>query len=380
MVSMTTKPADALEIYEGNRDFYVPTYKVYVDGRNTPADVIRDVTQVSYRDNIAEMDSFEITINNYDAETRSYKYSDEGSDHNFDPGKKLELYMGYFGQTELTRMIEGEITQLRPNFPASGAPTLQISGLNILHRFRKKQNTESYLKKTDIDIAKAIAKRLSVDIDAVDSPEGKTVREYVLQDNQYDIIFLMERARKIGYDISVVEGKKRGQSKLRFAPSGTLQQRPYDLKYGKSLIQFQPTLTTKDQVNKVTVKGWDPVKKKPISVTVTRKELTTRSMKSKDEQFLEPAFDREEIITNIPVRNDAEAKTEAKGALERIVKDMITGGGSTVGMPDLRAGTVVYIRGIGERFSGRYFITSTTHTINDSGYMTTFEARREEKA
>ncbi len=147
MMSMTTKPADALEIYEGNRDFYVPTYKVYVDGRNTPADVIRDITQVSYRDNIAEMDSFEITINNYDAETRTYKYSDEGSDHIFDPGKKLELYMGYYGQTELTKMIEGEITQLRPNFPASGAPTLQISGLNILHRFRKKQNTESYLEK-----------------------------------------------------------------------------------------------------------------------------------------------------------------------------------------------------------------------------------------
>lgn len=375
MADMTTKPADALEIYEGNRDFYVPAFRVYLDGRKTPTDVVRDVTQVTYRDSITEMDSFELTINNYDADTRTYKYSDRDGDQNFDPGKKLELHMGYYGQTELTKMIEGEITQLRPNFPASGAPTLQVSGLNVLHRLRKKQNTASYLKKTDIAIAKEIANRLNVDIEAKESPEGQVTNEYVLQDNQYDIIFLMGRARKIGYDITTIEGT----DKLRFAPSTTQQKRPYDLKYGKSLIQFQPTLTTKDQVNKVTVRGWDAAAKKPINVTVTRQQLNVRSMKRKDEQFIESAFDREEIISNIPVRNEPEAKREARAALERIVKDMITGSGSTVGMPDLRAGTVVYIRGIGERFSGRYFITTTTHTINDSGYLTTFEARREEK-
>ncbi|MBK9749020.1 MAG: hypothetical protein IPO91_19895 [Chloroflexi bacterium] len=165
-----TKPADALEIYEGNRDFYVPAFQVFVDGKHTRTDVIRDVTQVSYRDSVTEIDSFELTINNYDADTRTYKYSDRGGDQDFDPGKKLELYMGYYGQSSLTKMIEGEITQLRPNFPASGAPTLQVSGLNLLHRLRKKQNTDAYLKKTDIDIAKQIAARLGVQSEAVEAP------------------------------------------------------------------------------------------------------------------------------------------------------------------------------------------------------------------
>ena len=36
------------------------------------------------------------------------------------------------------------------------------------------------------------------------------------------------------------------------------------------------------------------------------------------------------------------------------------------------------IDGVGTRFSGRYFVTSTTHTIGDSGYTTQFECRREE--
>jgi hypothetical protein len=34
--------------------------------------------------------------------------------------------------------------------------------------------------------------------------------------------------------------------------------------------------------------------------------------------------------------------------------------------------------GMGDRFNGRYFLTSTTHTISDGGYTTTFECRREE--
>jgi hypothetical protein len=37
----------------------------------------------------------------------------------------------------------------------------------------------------------------------------------------------------------------------------------------------------------------------------------------------------------------------------------------------------VVIGGVGARFSGTYFITDTTHSINDGGYVTRFNARRE---
>ena len=52
---------------------------------------------------------------------------------------------------------------------------------------------------------------------------------------------------------------------------------------------------------------------------------------------------------------------------------MVTATGSTVGLPDLRAGSVVEIDGLGDRFSGRYFVTGTTHTIGDGGYTTQFD-------
>src|SRR5262249_17985883 len=96
--------------------------------------------------------------------------------------------------------------------------------------------------------------------------------------------------------------------------------------------------------------------------------------------------DREEVITDKPVRNKQEATDLALATLQRISGDMVTGSGSVVGLPDLRAGGGGFIDGLGAsdlepgkgRFHGRFFLTSPTHTIGSGGYTTQFECRREE--
>jgi phage protein D len=50
--------------------------------------------------------------------------------------------------------------------------------------------------------------------------------------------------------------------------------------------------------------------------------------------------------------------------------------GSTIGLPDLRAGRTVNIRGTGYHFDGRYSVVSSTHTLGENGYRTSFTARR----
>ncbi len=368
---------EPLPIYK-DQDFYVPMFEVKVGERPLERDVVRDITQVSYKDSLQEIDSFEITINNWDAEKRTFKYSDGGV---FDPGKKVELWMGYFGHEKLRLMLTGEITSLRPTFPAGGQPTLSISGLNLLHRLRKKQESHAYEGKTDKKIAEEIAGRLDVKIEPENLEEGEEY-PYILQNNQYDIIFLMERARRIGYDLFVIEQGDNGQSqesKLYFGPSDKVNRTTYELKYGLSLIDFQPNLTTANQVGKVTVFGWDSTKKEPIKETVTRADLTTQGVGSEGgQEVIEQSFQREEIIVDKPIHSKQEAKTLARETLENIAKDMVKGSGSVVGLPDLRAGGVLFISGLGKRFSGRYFVTGTNHSIGDSGYTTKFECRREE--
>lgn len=372
----------AIPIFQG-QDFFVPMFEVKLRGRALEKDVFRDITQVSYKDNIEEVDSFEITINNWDAETCKFKYLDTDL---FDPGKELELWMGYFGKEKLRLMIKGQITSLRPSFPAAGQPTLAISGLNVIHKFRKEQESHAYEKLTDSQIAKEVQKRLGIKIRTDSTAAGKEQPyDYVLQNNKYDIIFLIERARRVGYDLFVEEKGQDGKSEesnLYFGPSDNIRRITYQLEYGKSLIEFKPELTTARQVGEVTVKGWDAAKKKPITQTATRKDIKTKGVGAKGNQdAIEKAFSaRKEIIADRPINSEDEAKKLAVATLENIAKDMVKGNGSTVGLPDLRAGGVVELKGMGDggRFNGRYFVVSTTHSISDGGYTTQFECRREE--
>jgi phage protein D len=367
--------AAAIPIYEG-QDFYVPAFEVKLDGRPAGQEVIRDIVSVSYKDSVQEIDSFEISITNWDAAKRTFKYSDQTL---FDPGKRLELSMGYQGA--LRTMLKGEITSLRPSFPSGGGSTLTISGLNILHKFRTQQESHTYPEMTDSEIAEQVAQRLHVTVGTPKESNEPELR-YVIQDNQYDIVFLIERARRSGYDI-FVEERRSGSSVetvLVYRRSTTIHNAAYRLSYGKSLIEFSPELTTANQVGKVTVRGWDNVRKQPIVKTVTREQLQTRGVGERGGQA---AIDRSveqkaEIIATKPVESEAEADRLAREILEGIAKDMVKGSGSVAGLPDVRAGTVLHIDGLGDRFSGRYFVTATTHAIGDGGYTTQFECRREE--
>jgi phage protein D len=227
-----------------------------------------------------------------------------------------------------------------------------------------------------------VADRLGIDIQTDSAPDEKRF-DYLFQDNQYDIIFLMERARRIGYDLFVDEQGENGQAGqplLRFGRSLQVRQVTYQLTYGRSLIEFKPELTTANQVSEVTVRGWDAVNKKKIEQTAKRSEISIKGVGAAGGQAaIEQSFNqRKEIVATKPIESDAEAKTLALRTLEENAKDMVKGSGSTVGLPDLRAGNVVTIDGLGKRFSGRYFITSSTHAMGDGGYTTQFECRREE--
>src|SRR6516162_9302727 len=108
-----------LDIYVG-QDFYAPAFRLMVRGKQARVQNY-DVLSVTYQDSLTDIDSFDMTVLNWDSEKRAFKYSDADT---FDPGQEVELHLGYYrnGQDELRRMLIGEITTLSPHFPASGGP------------------------------------------------------------------------------------------------------------------------------------------------------------------------------------------------------------------------------------------------------------------
>jgi phage protein D len=402
---MATAPQ---QIYKG-RDLWVPAFDVKIRAKEIPSISSKDIIAVKYTDAIDKIDSFELTVNNWDAGTRDFKYTGSASGKNdgpathlFDPGQEIELSMGYWKPTDpkqrdpnkpdpLRLMLAGIITSMTPSFPATGQPTLKVTGQNVLRALLTKQQTRIYENKSDSQIAKEIGSKgelkigditVDVEIDS-EAQSQEAVHDHVMQDGQYDILFLLQRAHRNGYDVVLKYKSKGGKTtpSLYFGPSSKDARASYQLEWGRSLMQFQPTLTTTHQVSKVTVRYWDGVKKKPVSVTVDRKQLNTKGLRDQATlDRMEQGFhEREDVITDQPFRDKKAATQYAKDRLERIAQDFVTARGSTFGTPDLRAGSVAEITGLGKTFTGRYFVTSTTHNLGVGGYVTEFEARLEEE-
>ncbi len=389
-----------IPVYAEKETFYTPFFEVKLQNNPLPEDVVYDVMQVTYKDNVNEIDTFELMVNNWDAASRKHKYEgavDQSTPYAgiFDPGKRLELWMGYRGNKDNKRkLLDGEITTLEPTFAESGGSTLSVRGQNVLYSLKKKQHSYSWGTENqqgterwrDSDIAQWIGNQpvtdkkpglgMKVRIDA-NARSQEPEETFVFMNNQYDILFLIERARRHGYAVFLEIDPQSGQQQLYFGPSENLRDVTYQLAWGKSLIQIRPTLTTTNQVNSVTVRGWNRRTAKPIEVTVKwgDKGLTI----NRDQQAVALAVQgRQEIIADHPFHSEQEARDFAKRTLLQQLKEMVKISASTVGLPDLRAGRQVEICGLGDRYNGSYFITQTTHTINESGYRTTLEARREQ--
>jgi phage protein D len=393
----------AIPLYEVKETFYVPYFEIQVRGNPMPRNVVRDVIEVHYEDSIEKVDSFTITINNWDADEQRIKYlgmpekPKSGSQAEqlaklFEPGNELALWMGYRENQRL--MMSGLITTVELDFPESKVPTLVIRGLNVLDRFRQKQFTWKWPagadpKKTirDSEIALDLGRppdeksgrpglgiEVRIDKNALDK---EAAEPYVFMNNQYPIVFLMERARRHGYSIFIGEERQGKQIKkyLYFGPSQALRDITYKLEWGKSLVSFKPTLTTTNQVSEVTVCGWDRKAKQKIAETVTVDQIEHLNDDLKE---VAKAAGRKEVITDRPVHTKDAARKLAKDLLTGQLKEIVEGSGVTVGLPDLRAGRSVEIAKIGYRLSGRFFIIETSHLFNEQGYRTTFKARREE--
>lgn len=389
------------------RGFYVPQFELRIEGAGLPKYVLRDVVEVTYKDKIDEIDSCELTINNWDATRRTFKYvgaeelDDKGEprDKNnsaavnwkmFDPcGKKVELFLGYAGQLE--RMIIGNFVTLEPNFPASGPPTLAVRVLNRLHKLRSAKYDYQWHGKKDSEIAE--------DLDQKRDPKRNNVKRFPLsivtnseakkkekpidvigQKNQYDIDFLWQRARVNGY-VVVIRGEETDE-KLYFGPSDDAADATasYQLEWGRSLIDFKPTITTANQYKSVTVRGWDRAAQKPIEEKVDFQDPDLAKLNKDLHHLIEQCDPREEAVEEIAVFTKAEARKKALAIMSEQHKRMVRASGTTVGLPKLRAGSKIVLgKSVGSRLSGTYFVTATTHTFNNNGYTTKFEARREDE-
>jgi Bacteriophage probable baseplate hub protein len=342
----------------------VAEFDVIINGTPLPADMHYLISSVVVDDSLAVPGMFSMEIISTADQDDANQWIDDAL---FSVGNIMEVKLGYGDDIET--LIIGEVTALEPEFAFDRLPLLTVRGYDRRHRLQRGRKTRTFLQQKDSDIASKIAREAGLSAATIDS---SVTHDYVIQANQTDLDFLHERARRIQYEVVVYD------KELSFRPVQNDKSEVLTLTMDDHLLEFSPRLSTAGQVSEVSVRGWNPKERKEIVSQAQAGGEVTMGGKQSGPKMSTAAFgSTTNVVSEQPLMTQAEGDQIATAVLNRKALTLIEGEGLCLGRTDLRAGKVIKIDGVGQRFGGQYYVTTATHLYTSSGgYRTRFQVRR----
>src|SRR5262245_3321038 len=342
----------------------VPTFAIMVNGTALPLPASAHVATLSIMQDIDVPAMFSFHLTGSDDQKQAAPWVDDAT---FSIGNAVEIKLGYGDQVD--SVMKGEIVGLEPSYHASRLPDLQVRGFDRLHRLTRGRKSKTFIDQKDSDIASQIASGAGLTADAEDS---SVTLKHVYQHNQTDLEFLMQRAGRIGYEVSVDD------TTLKFRKRANGQSAVLTLSPIDGLLEFRARLSSAQQVTDVFVRGWSIQDKKEVVGHASVSDAASMGRPETGPDAVQASFGTvERLIASDPIETQAEADQLAKARLEELALHYITGEGRCQGRTDMRTGQVIELKAIGTRFSGSYYVTGVEHRYTKrSGYVTHFRARR----
>jgi phage protein D len=352
---------------------YAPDFDVALGNRPVPAELRAAVTSVRFEEAFEGADRVELQLAN-----AGLRFLDHPLLRLRTP---LQLSLGY-RPGQLGEVFTGTVTGMEPSFPSEGMPTMTISAQDDMQRLMqgtKQRGFPWYLTDTVIAGIVAAENGLLLDTDWVAlalGGVGLLDERPRFQHRQSDHDFLRQLAAQYDIDIWVDGDRLHFRSLLRGQPRSDLA-----LRWGASLIDFGPRLSSIGQIASVSFRLW--VRRLELQIRVTvgfdGERLTTQiaTGSSTGVSRSGQAGATLELPDHV-LDNPAEAIRYGIGELRRRVNSRITATGTAIGDPALRVGKVISITGVGRQFSSdHYRLTSVAHSVDGNGYRTAFTVRQE---
>jgi hypothetical protein len=372
---------------------FVPEFTILLDGQAIPAALRASITGVRCQTGYEGLDEVELSIAN-----ESLRWLDCPL---FRLGTGLTLKLGY-APDQLHQTFDGEIVARGATFPSGAMPTVTVTAHDRRHTMADGKKVRWFAIPTPIgnlplpDLATAsivtlenlllpifdpVGAALSIILGGVDTfvavtDPGSAQKIIRKQDNESDHLFLQRIAAQNGWDVLVEHDGPLGGHALRFTSSLDRLDTDFTYAYGRSLLDFKPRVTRVGQIFSVGGFVWIPAIKMSFTVTLgfdwDTMSLTLSiypgvvpiGMKPGDYMIEEPL-----TATSIP-------RKLVSTLIPRLNK-RLTASGVVLGEPGMRAGHVLRIENAGEEFGGLYRATAVTHTLDQGGFRTSFQARKE---
>ncbi|RPF28994.1 phage late control D family protein [Georgenia muralis] len=350
--------------------FYVPTFAVKVGGEDVLRDLYLAVTSVSVdlKEKTAGRFSFKVAAA-FDWEAREFlaTRAEERVDllELFAFGATVEIALGYGDPAALSPVLTGVVTELSTDFSAGSTPELSISGSDGLYPLTVGKNTRHWEAAPDSTAVADVARAAGLRADVEPTTPAK---DRIDQNNETDMVFvttLAERNKATFYE---------RDRTLYFGPRHKDAAAVAELVWGEGLLSFSPEANLARQISEVRVHGRSAATGTEIVGRARRGDETGRDTgeESGGERVVRALAADPVLNLRAPVSTQEEADARAQAVLDERAQDFLTGRGECVGLPELLPDTNVTLGGLGRAFSKTYYIAETTHTLDGSGYRTTF--------
>jgi len=294
----------------------------------------------------------------------------------FEFGNTVEIHIGYADNTQskstLPILFKGVITSVRWNFSENNYMDITVEGKDFSFLLMKHKSSDNGKQLTwnEMKDSEIVNKIIDTSYGSlfseiyIDSTQEKHHQVYYQEDNDYN--FVNNLAKKNGCEFFI----QHDVLYFRQAPSvEKAKDNDITLSYGKEILSFSPEFNVEKEVTKVKVVGieFQNAKEKIMGEFPKSSHFETLSSDVTIKELLKNISNIEyEIKTAVNSVEDANILAEAK--YDELSSNLIKGELVSVGIPELKPGMYIQLKGLGTHFSTTYYITKAVHIFNNHGY------------
>jgi len=368
--------ADFKKLMSDNNGFRIPQYEIRIgkgpslsglsklDPKSFPA------LSITVNQSIGPASSAQIAfICPYNASKSEFV---DGVYDELEPGQMIDIKMGYKSPESV---FVGIVASINTSFTPSGVVigvTCYDAKMALFHNIHWKQHERDNPTIKGV-VTKVLAPCLKYGkIDVVgtkyDAEMEKGQVTSMFQDNVDDYRYIMRLAALTNSSFFARAGTVYFTENLLDKAKAEVK-----LGWGKGLMNFSVDIDISGQIGSVEIAYRTGGRKEEI-VTYEgedvkgKGELASESANVVEKKVVE--------ITDVHATNDKQAKITAKNKFLQSAMNYVIGRGSTIGLPEIEAGTAIDLTGLGKKLNGEYFLTQVTHQFDAGGFLTNFTCQK----
>lgn len=330
----------------------------------TPLGAAVDIQSIRVTQEVSMPTMFEIVV-----PTETTENAWNGMDFaTFRPGYAISIALG-IGMTK--PLVQGAITGIWPDLHSlAGDPnrsTVTVVGFDDMNQLRFGTRTRSIFgeNNTDLDVVEAVVGSTKVAYQACSEAKGVNM-PYALQHNESDYEFLMRLCRQRNYELFMDSGKLTYRPSAQGRPDGQAKKLEYRLDFDTCRLELSVPMRGKGA--------------KALGYDITTGKVVDAQSDSSEKN----GYDWDEGFADTSVQFERPGEADAEALLDLVNAQYARGVARflygvvrlSTGDSTLIAGTNVNLTGLGDKYSGLYYIVKAIHKYENNQYDTELEVQR----